>query len=221
MVAGNTRGRTRYPRVARSRNESQADNVPFIVMALVQTGPLGQEGEIYVDYGDTFGKDDHRSYYYSPDKRVNPVVTEDSLLEIATQYNTSVAAISVAHGHPDRNESGQIDLEASHIHEDSHHIPLSLPMGGVMASSLHWNDEILFIEELFLTGANRGKGKGPLLINYTWEHLPNITEIHLITNVNNSTNSPESPAAPATKSFFRSFWKTGRGTVVVALYVFA
>ena len=61
-----------------------------------------------------------------------------------------------------------------------------------MASSLHKDGEVLFIEELFLTGVNRGEGKGPLLIDYTWDHLPNITEIHLITDANSSKDSPES-----------------------------
>ena len=184
---------TRHPRAAqRGGEESKADNVPFIVMALVQTGPLGPKGETYVDYGDAYGKANHRDYDYSPDKRVKPDVTEDSLLDLANQYKTSVAAIAVAHGHPDTNPSGRIDPEASLIYEDSHHIPLSLPMEGIMASSLHRDGEVLFIEELFLTGANRGGGKGPLLIDYTWDHLPKITEIHLITDANSSKDSPES-----------------------------
>ena len=88
-------------------------------MALVQTGPLGPKGETYVDYGDVYGKANHRDYAYTPDKRVKPDVTEDSLLDLASQYKASVAAIAVAHGHPDTNPSGQIDSEASLIYE--HH----------------------------------------------------------------------------------------------------
>ena len=180
--------RTYRPRATRGRTDkSKADQIPFIIMALVQTGPLGPEGEIYVDYGDIYGHDDMRDYTYSPDKRGKPHVDEGDLVDLANQYATSVATLAVAHGWPDTQ-----DQEAEHLQLDSYHPPLSLPMEGVMASSLHREGEVLFIEELFLTGTSRKKGKGPLLIDYTWERMQGVTEIHLVAKRGRKKDSPES-----------------------------
>jgi len=154
-------------------------------MVLAQTGPLGPGGEVYVDYGDGFGS--IRVYPRVIDTRPKPLIVEEDLSELAIQYGVSIEAIAIAHGIPDSE-----DEEAQELYAASFLSPLSLPIEGILAFSLHRSNTCAFIEELFISGDSRGSGLGPLLIRTIFDRLPNITEVHLATNRDSSPDSPES-----------------------------
>ena len=161
-------------RMARRRYDDD-HHTPFHVMALVQTGPVGPAGEIYVDYKEAFKGS--RDYPRVVDTRPIPDIPPLALSTLASQYGVSIEAIAIAHGVPDASNEGSL-----HLCEESRRPHLSTPIAGLLALSRHKRNKTIFIEELFITGSERGKGRGPLLIYATLALFPHVTEIHLITN---------------------------------------
>ena len=111
---------------------------------------------------------------------------KEDLATIATQEGISIEAIAIAHGTPDPD-----DEDALEIYDDSLSHPLSEPIEGILALSLHKADSIAFIEELFISGNSRGSGLGPHLIHTIFIRLPEVVEVHLATNRDGTPTSPE------------------------------